>query len=162
MSSRPRSNETNALPRWITPGGIDLSLYPIDGVLRQALSSTDDEFRSGCTLLKSMCGTGRLEAGAFLLGLLSRNAANYSRLTQIADALAAYPSPETVSAFSAELRRVRGSSATRAYLRRIVEALGAFPPQLTEEAIFSLSTDPLVGVRFRQRLTALLKSDDPW
>ena len=118
MSSRPSSNETNALPRWIAPSGIDLSLYPIDGVLRQALSSNDDEFRSGCTLLKSMCGTGRLEAGVFLLGLLSRNAANYSRLTQIADALASYPSPETVSAFYAELRRVRGSSATRAYLRR--------------------------------------------
>jgi hypothetical protein len=145
------------LPPWLTEHGVDMSLYPIDGILKQALSPDDEEFRSGCALLKSMCSVGRIEAGIFLLGLLKHYPDNYSRLTLIADSLALFPHSETVEAFASELRRVQGSSATRAYLRRIIDALERFPTELVDEHIQRLATDPLVGARFRQRLKSLLR-----
>ena len=149
----------STLPPWFTAQGIDLALYPIDGVLRQALSSKEDEFRAACSILKSMCSAGRIDAGVFLLGLQRRYPENYERLTLIADALECFQYPETVQAFATELRRVQGSSSTRRYLRRIVDALKRFPPELAGETIQSLSSDPLVGARFRQHLGKLTKGD---
>ena len=111
--------------------------------------------RNPCSLLKSMCSAGRVEAGIFLLGLLKRYPENYARLTLIADSLASFPSMETVDAFDGELRRVHGSSSTRAYLRRVIEALERFPRELASEEIQKLASDPLVGTRFRRRLRSL-------
>lgn len=144
-----------APPPWLTKDGVDLSLYPIDSVLKQALSPNDEAFRTACSLLKSMCSAGRVEAGVFLLGLLKRYPENYARLTLIADSLASFPSMETVDAFAGELRRVHGSSSTRAYLRRVIEALELFPRELASEEIQKLASDPLVGTQFRQRLRSL-------
>jgi len=73
--------------------------------------------------LQSMCAAGRHEAGVLLLGLLRRHPDNYARLTQVVDSLASFPCQETVEALASELRRVPGSNATRAYLRRIVGTL---------------------------------------
>ena len=160
MASRGGRKVSVALPPWLTEHGLDLSLYPIDSVLKQALSPDDEAFRSGCSLLKSMCSLGRVEAGIFLLGLLRRYPEDYTRLTLIADSLASFPHSETVEAFAAELRRVQGSSATRGYLRRIVDALERFPAELTEAQMQRLASDPLVGVRFRQRLKALMRWSD--
>jgi hypothetical protein len=143
-----------ALP-WLTDHGIDLALYPIDGVLRQALSSKDEDFRSACSILKAMCSAGRVDAGVFLLGLQKHYSENYERLTFIADALEWFQSPATVQAFASELRRVQGSSTTRRYLRRIIDALKQLPPELTGDTIQSLCSDPLVGTRFRQHLKEL-------
>jgi hypothetical protein len=145
----------STLPAWLTPQGIDLALYPIDGVLRQAISPKPEDFRSACTILKSMCSTGRVEAGIFLIGLLKRHTNDFERLILIADALEWFQYPETVQAFAAELRRVQGSSSTRRYLRRLIEILESFPQELAGETIQMLSSDPAVGSRFRQRLKEL-------
>ena len=52
---------------WITKEGyFDPGKFPIDSALKQALSDNDQEFRSGLTLLSSMYGHGRTEAGVFL------------------------------------------------------------------------------------------------
>lgn len=105
--------ERNAAIPWLTKHGIDLARYPIDSTLRQALSPDDVEFYGGCTLLKSMCHLGRSEAGIFLLGLLTQYPQNYARLAIIAESLAAFPTAATVDCLASELRRVKGSSATR-------------------------------------------------
>ena len=149
-----------AAPPWFTPQGIDLALYPIDGVIRQALSSADGDFQSACSILKSMCSAGRVDAGVFLLGLQKHYPENYERLTLIADALEWFQSPATVQAFASELRRVQGSSATRRYLRRIIDVLKQFPPELTAETIQGLSSDPSVGTRFRQHLRDITNRND--
>jgi hypothetical protein len=146
---------------WLTEQGINLSLLPIDSALRQALSPNENEFRSGCSLLSSMCYGGRVEAGVFLLGLLRLHADDYARLTIIADALWSFPTVATVDALAAELRRVKGSSSTRGYLRRIIKTLELFPAQLVAEKIHELSTDPQVGARFRQHLRAMVDRDLP-
>lgn len=143
---------------WFTAQGIDLALYPIDGVLRQALSENAEDFRSGCSILKSMCGSGRIDAGIFLLGLQRRYPEDYARLTIIADALESFQYPETVLALASELRRVQGSNSSRRYLRQVIDTLTQLPLEMTADAIQSLSTDPLVGTRIRQHLTDFLKN----
>ena len=140
---------------WLTAQGLDLSRFPIDAILRQALSPNEEEFRTGCSLLKAMSYGGRVEAGVFLVGLLRQYPDDYRRLTLIAEALGSFPAVATVGALAAELRRVRGSSATRGYLRRIIDTLESFPAQLVDEQIHELSSDPQVGARFRQRLRTL-------
>jgi len=154
------THSPEVFPPWFTSQGIDLSLYPIDDVLRQALSPDEAQFRTGCTLLKAMCHSGRIEAGVFLLGLLKRHPDDFGRLFIIADALSSFPCRETVELFASELRRVKGSSSTRVYLRRLVEALEQFPRALTEEAVRRLAGDTLVGPRFRRRLDLLAERHD--
>ena len=140
---------------WLTEKGLDLSRVPIDSVLRQALSPDEEEFRTGCSLLSSMSYVGRIEAGVFLVGLLRQYPENYGRLTLIAEALWSFPSMATVDALASELRRVKGSSSTRGYLRRIIRTLELLPAQLVQQQIQELSTDPQVGARFRQHLRAI-------
>ena len=156
MPSRIRHHISPTEAPWLTEQRLDLSRLPIDSVLRQALSPDAEQFRSGCTLLGSMCHAGRVEAGVFLLGLLRQYPEDFARLTLIADALAFFPSLATVDALASELRRVKGSSATRAYLRQIVATFERLPAQLVEEEIQDLSADPQVGTRFRQHLRSLM------
>lgn len=145
---------------YLTEQGLDLSRFPIDSVLRQALSPDEEQFRSGCNLLMSMCHAGRVEAGVFLLGLLRQYPENYARLALIAEALWAFPVAATVDALASELRRVKGSSSTRGYLRQIIATLERFPAQLVDEKIQELSSDPKVGTRFRKHLRAMLLRDE--
>lgn len=159
MASRINQIIAAASVPWLTERGIDYSLYPMDSVLKQALSSNEEDFRSSCSMLSSMCYAGRIEAGVFLLGLLRLYSDNFARLTLIAEALASYRTEATVDAFAAELRRVKGSSSTRGYLRCIIKTLGYFPAHLVEETIYELSSDPQVGARFRQRLRAMVDQD---
>ena len=148
---------------WLTERGIDLARVPIDSILLQAVSPDDVKFRSGCSLLRSMSHAGRVEAGVFLLGLLRYYPDDYARLTVIAEALASFPVAATVHALSSELRRVKGSSSTRRYLRRIIDTLEHFPLRLVEEQVEALSTDPQIGVRIRQHLRSMTLRDlDAW
>ena len=156
MASRIRHQISATEAPWFTEQGLDLSRFPIDSVLRQALSPNEEQFRTGCNLLKSMSHGGRVEAGVFLLGLLRQYPENYARLTLIAEALAFFPSVATVNALASELRRVKGSSATRGYLRQVLATLERFPAQLVEEKIQELSSDPRVGTRFRQHLQSMM------
>ena len=109
----------------------------------------------GRKLRNSLCHVGRIEAGVFLLGLLRQNSDNYARLTAIAAALAAFPTAATVDALAAELLRVKGSTATRGYLRRIIDPLERFPDNIAHARILELSSDLRIGARFRQRLQSI-------
>jgi len=144
---------------WMTPNGIDLARFPIDVMLRKALSADEEEFRSACSLLRSMCAAGRTEAGIFLIGLLHQYSDNYPRLSEIAEALTSFPSAASAAALAAEVRRVKGSSATRGYLRRVIKTLEMFPAEHAQHHLVALSRDPKVGPRFRQRLRALTEAD---
>ena len=155
MASRSSHKIPVAEVPWLTERGLDLSRLPIDSILRQALSPNEEEFRTGCTLLGSMSHAGRVEAGVFLLGLLRQYREDYGRLTLIAEALWSFPSVATVDALASELRRVKGSSSTRGYLRRIIRTLEQLPAQLVEARIQELATDPQVGARFRQHLRSI-------
>lgn len=152
---KPTTKHQGNQAPWLTERGIDLSRFPIDSVLLQALSPDDAKFRSGCSLLGSMSHAGRIEAGIFLLGLLQHYRQDYARLTVLAEVLASFPTVATVAALASELRRVKGSSSTRRYLRRIIDTIKHFPARLVEEQVQSLATDPQIGVRIRQHLSAV-------
>ena len=54
---------------WITKEGfLDSTKFPIDNVLKHALSDDDRVFRSGLRILRLMSHEGRIEAGVFLMG----------------------------------------------------------------------------------------------
>jgi len=69
---------------WITKEGfLDPAQFPIDSVLKQALSDDDRQLRSGLNMLSSMYGHGRTEAGVFLLGLLVNCDDNWEKRIKI-------------------------------------------------------------------------------
>ena len=73
---------------WITKEGFfDPAKFPIDSVLKHALSDDDREFRSGLNMLGSMYGHGRTEAGVFLLGLLVNCDDNWEKRIKIVEAM---------------------------------------------------------------------------
>src|SRR5438045_1692759 len=73
---------------WITKDGhFDPAKYPIDGVLKQALSKNDSDFRSGLNMLGLMSGHGRSEAGVFLMGLLMNCDDRWERRIAIVEAM---------------------------------------------------------------------------
>ena len=73
---------------WITKEGyFDPGKFPIDSALKQALSDNDQKFRSGLTLLSSMVGHGRTEAGVFLMGLLANCEDNWEKRISIVEAM---------------------------------------------------------------------------
>lgn len=152
----PRNPQfTTGLPSWLNEDSLDLSRVPIGSIFQQSLSANEDLFRDGCKLLNSLCHGGRVEAGVFLLGLLRQNSDNYARLTAIAEALTAFPTAATVDALASELLRVKGSNATRGYLRRIIDTLEHFPDNIAQARILELSSDPRIGTRFRRRLQSI-------
>ena len=73
---------------WITKDGhFDLAQFPIEGVLKQALSYDDQEFKTGLNMLGSMYGHGRTEAGVFLLGLLVNCEDHWEKRISIVEAM---------------------------------------------------------------------------
>jgi hypothetical protein len=69
---------------WITAEGyFDPARFPIDGVLKQALSLNEPQFRSGLNMLQSMYHHGREEAAVFLLGLLLTTDDNWERVSRV-------------------------------------------------------------------------------
>ncbi len=73
---------------WITKEGFfDATKFPIDGVLKHALSHDDRVFRSGLRLLQLMSHEGRIEAGVFLLGLLVNCDDNWEQRIKIVKAM---------------------------------------------------------------------------
>jgi len=72
VSLTMKGNSKLGTPPWITAEGtIDLTKLPIDFILKQAIDPEYEQFRSASVLLGSMAGAGRVEAGLYLLGLLS-------------------------------------------------------------------------------------------
>jgi len=98
-------------PPWITADGeIDLDKLPIDGILKQTIDLDNFErFRSGCAVLGSMAGGGRLEAGLYLIGLIGYYASDLQRLEVIVEQLAHFHCPSSANALLAEIRRVKSS-----------------------------------------------------
>lgn len=142
---------------WITVRGeLDLAQFPIDSLLQKTLDRDRECFRSGCTLLGSMCAAGRAEAGVHLLGLLQFLRGDLERLTLVVENLARFQTPSAAQALLEELMRVKGSNATRRYLDSVLRALSSFPPVLVYEPLCALAADRSLSPRMRQKISAML------
>jgi hypothetical protein len=145
---------------WITKEGFfDPAQFPIDGVLKQALSKDDQQFRSGLNLLRSMFGHGREEAGVFLLGLLVNCEDQWERRITIVEALQGINTKPCADLLFGELRRVKSSNTTRRYLAAIIKVLAAMPTELTEAGFESLARDKSFSQKMRDKFQAVLRQD---
>ena len=147
--------------RIVIDGFFDPATIPLDIVLRQALSEDAAQFRGACTTLGTMALAGRREAGVFLLGLLSFYRDDLERLSPVVRALREFPTPETVDALTAELRRIPSSNHTRTYLSGVAEAVTGFPYDLVRDRLAELSADRSLSVKWRRKFqTALEGAED--
>ncbi len=142
---------------WLTAQGtLDLTKFPIEPLLRQALDRDPRSYRSACTLLGSMCAAGRSEAGIHLLGLLQFYQDDLERLKVVVENLGRFHAPESVRALVNELHRVRSSNSTRGYLASVLRALSCFPPDLVQQPLQALAEDTSFSVRMRKKFNAVL------
>jgi len=101
---------------WITKEGfLDPAQFPIDSVLKRALSDDDRQFRSGLNMLGAMNVHGRTEAGVFLLGLLVNCEDNWEKRIKIVEAMKGIDTKPCADHLFSELKRVKSSNTTRLY-----------------------------------------------
>jgi hypothetical protein len=145
---------------WITKEGfLDLAQFPIDSVLKLALSDDDQQFRSGLNLLQSMYVHGRQEAGVFLLGLLVTCDDDWERRTRIVEALKGIDTKPCADLLFGELKRVKSSNTTRRYLASVIKALTLMPSELIEAGFESLAQDKSFSQKMRDKFKAVLRKD---
>jgi hypothetical protein len=152
---------------WITKDGFfDPARFPIDGVLKQVLSDDDEQFRSGLTMLGSMYGHGRREAGIFLLGLLVNCEDNWERRIGIVEALKGIDTRPCADFLFGELERIKSSNTTRRYLDTVITALALMPPELVQARFEELADDKSFSPKMRDKFRAVLghrfRDEDDW
>jgi hypothetical protein len=142
---------------WITKDGtLDLAKLPIEPLLQQTLGSDQEDYRSGCVGLGSMCARGRAEAGVFLLGLLQYYRDDLVRLAHVAESLAHVHTAVAAQALANELVRVKRSNATHRYLDSVLHALSVMPPDLVEAPLTAVAQDRSLMPSIRRKVRALL------
>jgi hypothetical protein len=141
-------------------GFLDLALFPIDSVLKQALSGDDQQFRSGLNLLGSMYVHGRQEAAVFLLGLLVTCEDDWERRIRIVEALKGIDTKPCADLLFGELKRVKSSNTTRRYLASVIRILASMPTDLVRTGFESLVQDKSFSQKMRDKFKAVLR-DDP-
>lgn len=146
---------------WITKEGyLDLTKFPIDSTLQQALSTEDQKFRTACRTLASMCDAGRTEAGIFLWGLLGFYRDDLVRKQAIVDALAQFQTTKAADVLFAELDQVESSNTTRVYINSILATLSRFPSELVEEGFTRLLGEKRWSYRMKRKFQAILDGVD--
>ncbi len=143
---------------WITKdGNLDLTRFPIDNVLKQALSQDDQEFRTGLNLLTSMCAYGRMEAGVFLMGVLQNCDDNWEKRIAIVAAMKFIKTKPCADLLFSELKRVKSSNTTRRYLTTVIEVLSSMPSELIEAGFRALAEDNSFSPKMREKFRAVLE-----
>ncbi len=137
---------------WLTRSGtLDPGKFPIDSVLRQTLSRSREQFRSGCMFLGSMVDHGRVEAGIYLLGLLRLYRHDLPRLEVVVESLRSFREDACATALFDELRRVKASNTTRRYLDQVIRSLSSFPSEMVGAQFDDLAVDPSFSYRMRAK-----------
>src|SRR5262245_15944442 len=101
-------------------GNFDLTRFPIDNILKQAISEDDQEFKTGLSVLSPMCGYGRTEAGVFLMGVLLNCDDNWEKRITIVEAMKFVHTKPYANLLFGELKRVKSSNTTRRYLTTVI------------------------------------------
>jgi hypothetical protein len=151
---------------WITKEGyFDPAQFPIDGVLKQALSDDDQQFRTGLSMLGSMYGHGRTEAGVFLMGVLVNCEDNWEKRTKIVEAMTGIHTKPCADLLFGEFKRVKSSNTTRRYLGTVIKVLSTMPSEVIEDGFEALAEDRSFSPKMRDKFRAVLENrlfDDHW
>ena len=143
---------------WITKDGfLDPAKFPIDSVLKQAISQDDQTFRSGLSMLSAMYGHGRTEAGVFLMGVLVNCEDRWEKRIRIVEALTGIHTKPCADLLFGELKRVKSSNTTRRYLAAVIKVLSSMPLELIEEGFETLAEDRSFSPKMRDKFRAVLE-----
>jgi len=129
----------------------DLRTFPIDSILRQAVGLDVDRAKDAWSVLATMAGHDRPEAGIFLLGLMRLHEGDLTRMAILVRAVASFPSSAAAEVLKAEFYRVPSSPATRTYLNEVLRALTLLPEPLSHQALTALANDQTLSVKWRHR-----------
>ena len=147
---------------WITKEGyFDPAQFPIDSVLKQALSHDDQEFKTGLGMLKSMYGHGRIEAGVFLFGVLVNCEDHWEKRIRIVEAMKGIHTKPCADLLFSELKRVKSSNTTRRYLATVIKVLSSMPSKLIEDGFQTLAEDRSFSPKMRDKFRAVLEERFP-
>jgi len=142
---------------WITDDGFfDPAKFPIDSVLKQAISKNYEQRRSGLLMLQSMYNSGRTEAGIFLLGLLVNCEDDWEKRIKIVEALKGINTKPCADLLFAELKRVKSSNTTRRYLGAVLKVLSDMPSELVDAGFVSCADDKSFSPKMREKFRAIL------
>lgn len=143
----------------------DPTHLPIESALKQALADDDQEFRTGLYLLRSMHGSGRTEAGVFLMGVLVNCEDNWEKRIKIVEVMTGMHTKPLADLQFGELKRIKSSNSTRRYLRAVIRVLSSMPSELVEEGFETLAEDRSFSPKMRDKFRAVLENrlfDDVW
>jgi len=129
----------------------DPSTFPIEPILRQAVSLDVGRASDAWSLLGTMASNQRPVAGIFLLGLMRVHGGDLTRMAVLVRAVSFFPSEAAADALKGEFYRVPSSPATRTYLNEVLRALMQLPAPLSREALKTLADDKKLSVKWRRR-----------
>jgi hypothetical protein len=129
----------------------DSRTFPIEPILRQAVSLDVDRARDAWNLLGTMARNERPEAGIFLLGLMRVHGGDLTSMAVLVRAVSFFPSEAAAGALKAEFYRVPSSPTTRTYLNEVLRALIDLPAPLSRETLKTLADDKKLSVKWRRR-----------
>ncbi len=142
---------------WLTKDGyLDLSKFPIDSVLTQAVSDNEEQFRSACRVLASMVSAGRTEAGVFLYGLLRFCGDNRVKKESVVEALGTVLTRQSADLLFEELRRTESSNSTRSYINAVLKALRRMPLELVRDGFEALLCDSKWSYKMKRKFEGIL------
>jgi hypothetical protein len=143
---------------WITDDGyFDPAKFPIDSVLKQAISNNYRQRRSGLLMLQSMYRAERTEAGVFLLGLLVNCDDQWEKRIMIVEAMTGLNTKPCADLLFGELKRVKSSNTTRRYLAAVLKVLCDMPWKLVEDGFVSVASDESFSPKMREKFRAILE-----
>lgn len=119
----------------------DPRTFPIEPILRQAVSPDADRAGNVWNLLGIMARNDRPEAGIFLLGLMRVHADDLTRMATLVRAVSFFPSEAAAETLRAEFYRVPSSPATRTYPNEVLQAITQLPEPLSRKALTALAGD---------------------
>ena len=132
-------------------GFLDPAQFPIDPVLKQALSDDRQEFHSAVSILRCMYNYERAEAGVFLIGLLLTCGDDWEKRRAVATALYDVQTEGCVNVLFGELKRVKNTNSTRRYLNEVIDVLSCMPPALVRSGFEELAKDKSFTPRMRAK-----------
>lgn len=142
---------------WITKEGyLDLTKFPMDSILKQAVRDNEEELRSACQILDSMACAGRTEAGVFLYGLLRFYGEDLVKKGFVVKALRDVHTAQTAEILFDELNRTESSNTTRVYINTILDSIERLPLEMVEDGLEKLQSDSRWSHKMKHKFKRVL------
>ena len=116
------------------PCGLQIPLTIMRPIHRaMKISDNRQEYLPAVTLLRTMYNHGRMEAGVYLLGLVLASGDDWRKRTAVVTALYDVQSEGCVKVLFGQLKTVKSTSATRGYLKEVIDVLSSMRPTLVRQ-----------------------------